>query len=186
MKKLVCLMVGLFLVGIVGAANATLIGDTIYAGHKTNGNMQGEQSKQVFAGTSDAIDMFGFYSVDANASEIIVSFVYDTQWGPYGSFNGLVVWDLDDSSNNVLQDITVLSYPTGYDKNRITFSDHQVEFDWDGLSINAGIQFKISLDYGATTPGGPDTGATVPEPATMFLFGIGLLGFAGVNRKKEK
>ncbi len=26
---------------------------------------------------------------------------------------------------------------------------------------------------------------TVPEPTTMLLFGIGILGFAGVNRKKE-
>ncbi len=27
--------------------------------------------------------------------------------------------------------------------------------------------------------------APVPEPGTLILFGIGLLGIAGVNRKKE-
>ncbi len=37
------------------------------------------------------------------------------------------------------------------------------------------------LQYGGGQGGPPP----IPEPATMFLFGIGLLGLAGVNRRKE-
>ncbi len=43
------------------------------------------------------------------------------------------------------------------------------------LSGNADIDFVMSLS---------DAGA-VPEPATMMLFGIGLLSLAGVNRRKQ-
>lgn len=38
---------------------------------------------------------------------------------------------------------------------------------------------------GGDTDGGDDDPSVVPEPATMLLFGFGLLGFAGISRRKK-
>ncbi len=48
--------------------------------------------------------------------------------------------------------------------------------DWDTW-ITTNAAFRISGDEVAVAP--------VPEPATMLLFGIALLGLAGVNRRKK-
>ncbi len=50
-------------------------------------------------------------------------------------------------------------------------------YDFQGMGNAWGIGYATFI-----TPGASD--APVPEPATLLLFGIGLLGFAGVSRKK--
>ena len=42
---------------------------------------------------------------------------------------------------------------------------------------------SYSTQLGSNHPGGSG-GDTIPEPATMFLFGMGLIGLAGWGRKK--
>jgi len=49
---------------------------------------------------------------------------------------------------------------------------------WGDFNLNSST---LSIDYVSTV----GTPAPVPEPATMVLLGIGLLGIAGVSRKKD-
>ncbi|MCF6245883.1 MAG: PEP-CTERM sorting domain-containing protein [Desulfobacula sp.] len=76
-----------------------------------------------------------------------------------------------------------------------SFSDtltagQQYQFGFYGRLIYEGLSDKLfsqtgnyNFELSVMEITGQDTNP-VPEPATMFLFGLGLLGLAGVNRKK--
>ncbi len=56
-------------------------------------------------------------------------------------------------------------------------------FYYSGTSYAA--NFAEGSQYNLSVWTGPPVSSPVPEPATMFLFGLGLLGLAGVNRKNK-
>lgn len=96
---------------------------------------------------------------------------YDNVSALFGVDNGIFVW-LDGV------------YQNGWMNSG---SSYQWEYSLDIGSLSAGTHYLQVLreDHGGGT--GYDilvTGNPVPEPATMFLFGIGLLGLAGVSRRK--
>jgi hypothetical protein len=95
-------------------------------------------------------------------------------------------------------------YPTPYDYYSVAdfLSDHSstsVEVVWSGYSMVHFDAFGCKIDpdpNGCTPPGNlvdtPNshdataTGNRVPEPATLMLMGIGLVGFWGLGRRKRR
>ncbi len=72
--------------------------------------------------------------------------------------------------------------PIGIDTGDITFDDHSLTFEY-GLDAywTRTSWAKITLTPSTSEDDPPPQ---IPEPSTIFIFGFGLLGIAGINRKR--
>ncbi len=103
----------------------------------------------------------------------------------YFGANSLGWFGFDDDGSAVIDDFHFAfigaSFVFNSDDN---ISSHIVSpGTWDGGLIGNRIQSPVGISGLATLT---ITENIVPEPATMMLFGIGLLGLAGVSRRKNK
>lgn len=73
----------------------------------------------------------------------------------------------------------IASNPTALSSSIWAYVDNSVLISFTGVGEFVGLE-KVNFIYGT------DMAAPVPEPATMLLFGTGLVGLAGIARRKSK
>ncbi len=182
-----------------GAAQGTLVGDVVTIQHvfPTIIDIYAPLGSPTVTEGSDDTTTFTYlwldlYTVNIEASQILVDFSANGSWasGP-SMFNGLLVSDLNDDSNHPLTGAVTTTNLVGWDDGRLLLGNDFIGLNFQGLAIttesylNASLYFSLQPFDEQQEIFDSDRQTPVPEPATLFLFGSGLIGF-GLHARRSK
>ncbi|WP_194714378.1 PEP-CTERM sorting domain-containing protein [Noviherbaspirillum soli] len=175
----------LVIAGFSTSAYAGLINDTITLTGKLDGTTSSTQTKTIVAGTTpEFINIATYLNFNFDQNSLTITVNNNTPTSAFSSTLGKFVFSGFDET---ITGLTLSSNSpkfnnfgdTDYVLNSVT---NTISFDFSGVSpqnSNSTLVFNIG------TPGSTSS-SNVPEPATVALLGLGLLGAAAARRDAGK
>jgi hypothetical protein len=186
MNKYVQIFLGIpvIFLGVQGQAQATLIGDTVDCAVTSTSTWSCDTGSAIVgAGTEFSLnfDRREFFQVDLGASSVLMDY---TAGGGLqtGANEVLILSDLDwvGTLGSIVGISNFLTAgTTGIDITDVMFSDHEVRVDFNSGFFASGDNTFISFDLEVQ-----HEVQHVPEPTTLSLLSLGLVGLGAARRKK--
>ncbi|MEH3087737.1 MAG: PEP-CTERM sorting domain-containing protein [Xylophilus ampelinus] len=182
MKKLA--IAAAMFAGAAAAQAAPVVGSTfalVFSADPSFG-VSDRTTPNFVVGAGVEVNNFGFDQVtlDVSANSLVLSWTGNYNSISYfnGAFNGFRLVDVfgqaDDFTSVALG---AASDVVGFDASRLSFTGDVLTLDLQNLSMTPGQQITVNFNTAATT--------SVPEPASLALVGLGLVGLASARRHKQ-
>ena len=158
---------------VFSAANAGLITDNVDFARYWQGNPIAQQSAVVGSGVEFSER---FIAVDISDNMIMFDWLSNVGYSTGSPIQYYRIWNMDwvGGTGSITEVNVDFANITGFDASNVTFGSDYIEVAIGGLSMNNNSFINIELNS-----------TSVPEPSTLAIFALGIIGLASRRFKKQ-